>query len=217
MDTKFHQSLEMLQTELLQMGKKVENSITQAIQSLVEMDVSLAQKTIVEDDQIDEINLEIENKCLALIALQQPMAKDLRIIGMVLKIVTDLERMADHAVDIAKTTLRLSGETLVKPLIDILRIADLAKNMLHESLIAYVEQNVVCAESLAEKDDEVDQLYSTIFQEIISLMGSDAATNRQVTHLLMVARSLERIADHATNIGEWVIYLVNGKRVDLNL
>ena len=134
-----------------------------------------------------------------------------------MKIVTDLERIADHAVDIAKTTIRLSGEQLVKPLVDIPRMADMAKEMLRDALNSFIERDVALAEGLAAKDDQVDQLYAAIFQEITGLMGSDLATNRQLTHLLMVARYLERVADHATNIGEWVIYMITSKRRDLNL
>jgi phosphate transport system protein len=219
MDTRsnFHQSLDALQADLLKMGTLVEEAIYQAVKSLANMDVDLAEETIKQDDKIDEMMLDIEERCLRLIALQQPMAGDLRVIGMAMKIVTDLERIADHAVDIAKTTIRLSGETLVKPLEDIPRMADLAKGMLREALTSYVEKNVGRAESLAAKDDEIDKLYTLIFQEIIELMGTNQSTNRQVTHLLMVARYLERVADHATNIGEWVIYMVTGERRDLNL
>lgn len=219
MDTRssFHNSIEELQADVLKMGTLVEEAIYQAVKSLAKMDVKLATEVVAQDDKIDEMTISIEEKCLRLIALQQPMAGDLRVIGMALKIATDLERIADHAVDIAKTTVRLSGETLVKPLIDIPRMADMAKDMLRESLTAYVERNVERAEVLADKDDAVDKLYSTIFEEIIDLMGTDRSTNRQLTHLLMVARYLERVADRATNIGEWVIYMVNGKRKDLNL
>lgn len=219
MDTRsnFHQSIEELQADVLKMGTLVEEAIYHAVKSLAKMDVKLAEAVVAQDDKIDEMTISIEEKCLKLIALQQPMAGDLRVIGMALKIATDLERIADHAVDIAKTTIRLSGETLVKPLIDIPRMADMAKDMLRESLTAYVERSIPRAEALAEKDDEVDKLYSFIFEEITGMMGNDRSTNRQVTHLLMVARYLERVADRATNIGEWVIYMINGKRKDLNI
>lgn len=218
MDTRsnFHQSIEGLQADLLKMGTLVEEAIYQAVKSLAKMDVKLAHEVVEKDDQIDDMMIQIEESSLRLIALQQPMASDLRVIGMALKIVTDLERIADHAVDIAKATIRLSGETLVKPLIDIPRMADMAKDMLRDSLTAYVERDVEKAESLAEKDDQVDKLYTFLFQEITEMMGTDQATNRQVTHLLLVARYLERVADHATNIGEWVVYMITGKRIDLN-
>lgn len=218
MDTRkgFHQSLHELQQDLLKMGTLVEEAIKQSVISLAHMDEPLAEKIVQQDDQIDEMMLQIENGCLRLLALQQPMAGDLRVIGTALKIVTDLERIADHATDIAKTTLRLSGETLVKPLIDIPRMADMATGMVREALTAYVERNVARARTLAEKDDEVDALYTQIFAEIVGMMGNDRTTNRQLTHLLMVARYLERVGDHSTNLGEWVIYMVTGNREDLN-
>lgn len=213
----FHQSMEQLHTELLQMGHRVEDLIHQAVDSLSKLDSSLAQDAIALDDEIDDMMLAIENRCVSLIALQQPMAKDLRLISMALKIVTDLERIGDHGVDIAKTTLRLSGETLVKPLVDIPKMAAKAMEMLHQALRAYIEQDISVAEELASMDDEVDSLYSKIFEEVTSLMGTETAVNRQLSHLLMVARYLERVADHATNIGEWVIYVVTGVRKDLNV
>ena len=145
------------------------------------------------------------------------MAGDLRLIGMALKIAIDLERIADHAVDIAKVTLRLSGETLMKPLIDIPRMAEMAQWMLREALQAFRERSIDRAASLAQKEDEVDRLYSELFREIVDLMGQDAASNRQLTHLLMVGQYLERVADHSTNIGEGIIYVVSGKRKDLNV
>ncbi|BCJ87854.1 phosphate signaling complex protein PhoU [Effusibacillus dendaii] len=213
----FHHSLEELKAALLKMGTLVEEAIYQAVKSLAKSDLKLARQTIEQDDQIDEMMINIEAMCMRLIALQQPMASDLRIIGMAMKIVTDLERIADHAVDIAKTTIRLSGEPLVKPLIDIPKMADLAKEMLREALTSYVERNEARAEALAAKDDEVDKLYTAIFEEIVGMMGENRSANRQLTHLLMVAQYLERVADHATNIGEWVIFMISGKRQDLNI
>ncbi|GMB01014.1 phosphate signaling complex protein PhoU [Pelosinus sp. IPA-1] len=213
----FHKTLDVLHQDLLEMGSLVEDLLLQAVQSLASMDSNLAQQVIFQDDRVDEMMLKLEERCLNLIALQQPMATDLRMIGTILKIVTDLERIADHAVDIAKTTLRLSGEKLVKPLVDIPRMAALTKEMLREALVAYVERNTNRAEELADKDNEVDKLYSLLFQEIIAMMGNDKKINYQLTEFLMVARCLERVADHATNIGEWLIYMVSGKRQDLNL
>lgn len=215
--TGFHGSLELLQTQLLQMGKSVEDLIHKAVDSLGRLDETLAREVIQKDDHIDEFLTRIDELCLRLIALQQPMASDLRIIGTAIKIATDLERIADHAVDIAKTTIRFAGEELVKPLEDIPQMAEIAKDMLRESLVSYTERDVHRAASLAEKDDQVDKLYSSIMQETIGLMGSDFNRNRQLTHLILVAHYLERVADHATNIGEGVIYMVTGKRKDLNI
>ncbi len=213
----FHHSIEELQNDILKMGHYVEEAINQAVESLMTLNDTLAEQVVENDDLIDKMTLNVEERCLRLIALQQPLASDLRTIGAALKIATDLERIADHAVDISKTTIRLSGENLVKPLIDIPRMAEIAKEMLKEALESYTERNVNRAAALAVKDDEVDKLYSTIFQDIVQLMGSDYNRNRQLTHLLMVAQYLERVADHTTNIGEGVIFMVSGKRKDLNL
>ncbi|WP_163854739.1 phosphate signaling complex protein PhoU [Paenibacillus elgii] len=213
----FHQSLDLLQKDLLDMGNNVARLIRQAVESLARLDESLARQTIEEDDQIDEMTARIEEDSLRLIALQQPMASDLRIISMALKIATDLERIADHAVDIAKICIRLNGQELVKPLEDIPRMAELTQNMLQESLLAYTERDVHRAAALAEKDDEVDKLYSVIVNDIIMLMGMDFAKNRQLSQLMLAAHFLERVADHSTNIGEGVIFMVTGKRKDLNV
>lgn len=213
----FHQSLDLLQKDLFDMGNNVARLIRQAVESLARLDESLARQTIEEDDQIDEMTARIEEDSLRLIALQQPMASDLRIISMALKIATDLERIADHAVDIAKICIRLNGQELVKPLEDIPRMAELTQNMLQESLLAYTERDVHRAAALAEKDDEVDKLYSVIVNDIIMLMGTDFAKNRQLSQLMLAAHFLERVADHSTNIGEGVIFMVTGKRKDLNV
>jgi phosphate transport system protein len=213
----FHQAVDELQQELLKMGKQVEEHIHLAVEALAAMDEALAKRIIQEDDQIDEMLLAIEEKCVRLIALQQPMASDLRIIGMAMKISTDLERIADHAVDIAKIALRLAGEELVKPLEIIPKMTLLAKDMLRESLLSYTERNVHRAAALAEKDDELDKLYSTVMNEIIGLMNNDFARNRQLSQLMFAAHYLERVGDHTTNIGEGVIYMVTGKRKDLNV
>jgi phosphate transport system protein len=219
MDTRlnFHQSVEELQKILSKMGTLVEESISKAIESLATLDEKLAIATVNQDDIIDDLMLEVEERCLRLIALQQPMASDLRIIGMALKIATDLERISDHAVDIAKISIRMSGEELIKPLEDIPRMAVMVRSMLQESLLSYTELNIHRAAALAERDDEVDKLYSTLMTEIIGLMSNDIQRNRQLSHLMFVAHYLERVADHATNIGEGVIYMVTGKRKDLNV
>jgi phosphate transport system protein len=218
MDTRanFDRLLQDLQKEILYMGSMVEKAIKDAVTSLASTDTKLAQKIIDQDNEVDEMMLNIENHCVALIALQQPIAGDLRAITTTFKIVTDLERIADYAVDIAKTTLQLSGERLLKPLVDTPRMAEMAIDMLQESLLSYTERNTSRANRIAEKEKEVDRLYATIFQELIELMETEKSTNRQVAHLLMVIRYIERVADHATNIGEWTIYMVNGKRNSLN-
>jgi phosphate transport system protein len=213
----FHHALEGLQRDLLKMGVLVEESIYHAVKSLATLDGAIAEAVIKGDAKINDMMIEIESDCLRLLALQQPMASDLRVIGTAMKIVTDLERMGDHAVDIAKTTVRLQGEKLLKPLIDTPRMADMAKEMLHDALNCYVRRDTELAMQLAAKDDAVDHLYSTIFTELEEMMKQNPSHVRQATMLLMVCQSLERIADHATNIGEWVIYMVSGDRTDLNI
>jgi len=219
MDTRkgFHQSLEELQKDILRMGVMVEEAIYLAVKSLANVDSKMAEQVVKGDAKINEIMVQIESASLRLLALQQPMASDLRVIGTAMKIVTDLERIGDHAVDIAKKTLRLEGQQLMKPLVDTPRMADMAKDMLRDALNCYVNRDVALAVSLADKDDLVDHLYKRIYDELLELMEQDPANVRQGTLLLMVCQSLERIADHATNIGEWVIYMVSGDRTDLNL
>lgn len=213
----FHSSLEELQQAILKMGVLVEEAIYLAVKSLATQDLKIAETVIENDKRINDMMVEIESSCLRLLALQQPMASDLRVIGTAMKIVTDLERIGDHAVDIARTTRRMQGETLVKPLVDTPRMADMIKAMLRDALNSYVKRDVNLAMELASKDDEVDHLYKRIFSELQEMMEQNASSVKQATMLLMVCQSLERIGDHATNIGEWVIYMVSGDRKDLNI
>lgn len=212
----FLADLQELENAMLKMGSLVEEAIARAIDSLVRQDNELARSVIQGDDRIDALQLEIEDRCLRLIALQQPLARDLRFIGTALKIVTDLERIADHAADIAQVALRLSGEPYIKPLIDIPRMAELARGMLRDSLTAYVQEDVDLAYSLADRDSQVDSLYNQVFRELLVFMMEDPRTIPQATRLLMVAQYLERVADHVTNLGECLIYMVTGERKDLN-
>jgi len=212
----FDRALEELQQEILRMGSLVEQAIYNAVHSLATQDVNLAEQVIKGDRLIDQMELDIEDKCLKLIATQQPIAIDLRKISTGFKIITDLERMADHSVDIARITRRLAGQPLIKPLVDIPRMAALAQQMVKDGLDAYVKGDVELARTLNAKDDEVDHIYSQIFRELLTYMMEDPRTITQATYLLFVGRYIERIADHATNIAERVIYLVTGERPDLN-
>lgn len=212
----FDKALEELQQEILRMGSLVEQSIYNSVQSLATQNVDMAEEVIKGDQVIDKMELDIEDKCLKLIATQQPMAGDLRKISTGFKIITDLERMADHSVDIAKVTRRLAGQPLIKPLVDIPRMAALAQQMVKDGLDAYVRGDVELARTLNDKDDEVDHIYSQIFRELLTYMMEDPRTISQAAYLLFVGRYIERIADHATNIAERVIYLVTGERPDLN-
>jgi phosphate transport system protein len=212
----FQVELEKLHSDLLRMGSLVEEAIHLSVKALADRDIALAEKVIQNDDQIDEINLHLERECFRLIALQQPMASDLRRIATVVKVVTDLERMADHAVSIAKATVRLKGETYVKPLIDIPKMAILAQTMVRDALTAYIDQDIDKCYSLAKDDHAVDRLYKEVYNELIEIMKENKDAVFQGTQFLFVARYLERIADHATNLAEWVIYLVTGKLEELN-
>ncbi len=212
----FDAELEELQKDILKLGGLVEQAIFKAVKSLVEKNSALAEEVIDSDDIIDQYELDIEHKCLTLIARQQPIARDLRTIGTALKIITDLERMADHATDIAKITKRLEGQEYIKPLIDIPHMAQLTQKMVSESLQAFIHRDTRLALQMIEMDHEVDHLYRQIFRELLVLMMEDAKTITQATYLLIVARNLERIADHATNLGEWIMYMVTGVRKELN-
>lgn len=208
----YDHELETLRVEILRMGEIVGQAIEDAVQSLARQDGELARKVIAGDDLVDKMEMDIEDKCMVLIARQQPLARDLRIIGTGLKITTDLERMGDHAYDIARVTLRLANQPLIKPLVDIPRMARMAQRMLSDSLDAYTKMDIALAEQVCLADDEVDAIYDQVFRELLTYMMEDTRTISQATQLIFVGRYLERIADHATNIAEWVIYLVTGER-----
>lgn len=212
----FERALEELQHDILRMGSLVEQAIYDSVQSLAQQDLALADKVIKGDDLIDDMETEIEDKCVRLLATQQPLATDLRTVSAVFKIITDLERMGDHAIDIAKITKRIANQPLIKPLIDIPRMAKITQQMVRDGLDAFVKRDVELAKKLCETDDEVDHIYAQIFRELLTYMMEDPRTISQATSLLFVGRYLERIADHATNIGERVIYLVTGERYNLN-
>lgn len=213
----FQQEIERLQDDVTTLATLAQDAIDRAVRSLKSKDPDLARQVIEGDDVLDSLAMELENRCFSLLALQQPMAGDLRTIGSALKIVTDLERIGDHAVDIAKTTLRLFQQAYIKPLIDIPRMAALTQEMLRSSIEAFAKKNIDFLDRLRENDDEVDHLYSQVFRELLTFMMGDPSTISQSMEFLMVASHLERVADHATNIGEWVYYAVTGERKDLNL
>ena len=212
----FDEDLQDLHNILLRMGSVVEKQIYLCIESLVNQDIDLAKEVIKDDDIVDDLEKEIEDKSIRLIAMHQPLATDLRNIFTTIKIAADLERMADHAVDIAKITKRLKDEKYIKELIRIPQIANLVKDMIKASLDAYVEGDVDKAYKACKTDDEIDAVYKNIFGELLLLMSKGSSTVTQAAQLLFVCKFLERIADHATNICEWTIYEVTGDQVDLN-
>lgn len=212
----FDLGLEQVNNELLIMGSIVEKQIFECIEALVNQDLDLAQKVIENDDLVDNLQKEIEDKCIRLIATQQPLAHDLRTIFTTTKIVTDLERIADHAVDIAKIAIRLKDEKYIKQLIHIPRMADIAKEMIRLSIDAYVQGDIESAYSTCKMDDKIDDLYKEVFSELLVIMTNDSSTVKQASQFLFVCKFLERIADHTTNICEWTVYLVTGEQIDLN-
>lgn len=212
----FEASLNELRTALIRMGQAVEKALADAVQSLKDGDLALAEQVVKEDPNINKMEMDIDNIGSSLIATQQPVAKDLRKILIAFKMAGDLERMGDLAVDIAKVTLRINGEPLIKPLVDIPRMADIVRVMISDSITSYVEENLDLAYKMAKMDDDVDHLHAQILRETFVFMVENPKTVNQVLQLCFVSRYLERMADHATNIGEHVVYLLKGSRPDLN-
>lgn len=205
-----------LQDMLNSIGEQVERAISAAVDSLKNSDIAQAEAVIKSDEEINQLEDQVMELGAQIIATQQPVAKDMRKILTAFRNANDLERMADLAVDIAKVTLRIGDEPLIKPLVDIPRLADIALEMLKESMECYVTEDIDLAYKMAKTDDEADHLYSQILRELFVFMIENPNTVNQAMLLCFVGRYLERIADYATNIGENVVYLVNGKRVDLN-
>lgn len=211
----FEKELEELHFELIRMGSLVEESIENTIIALKKQDAEMAKKIFKNDDIIDDMERKIERICLTLIATQQPLAKDLRTISTALKIITDMERIADHSSDIAEITIRMANDKYIKPLIDIPKMAELAKQMVNKSIDAYIKQDIDLAMEVCNSDDAVDELFSKITLELINIMKNDATAVEQAIDLMLIAKYLERMADHATNIGEWVVFNITGEHEHL--
>ncbi len=213
----FLKELEALQADVVHMAVMAGEAIHAAIDALRDRDVVRAERIIKDDDRIDTLHLDLEDRCMRLLARQQPMASDLRTIAAVFAITIDLERMADHAEGISKAVRRLAGQPLLKPLIDIPRMEALVGEMLRDTMDAFLTRDAARAEAMARKDDEVDALRSQVFRELLTHMISDPSTVPRALELLLVAQHLERAADHITNIGERVIYMVTGELRELNV
>lgn len=211
MERHFEQELNELKEQLLLMGGRAESIVRKSIESLRRSDTVLAQQVFDDDRAIDRQEIDVEERCLRLLALQQPLAGDLRFITAALKISNDLERVGDHAVNIAGGTVRLAGKPLLKPLVDIPRMADLALGMLHESLDAFVRRDAESARRLVRRDDEVDDLNHQVFRELLSYMIEDPTTITRALELVLVARNLERVADLATNVAEEVVFIAEAR------
>ena len=213
MQRHFHEELEALKQTLLAMGGLVEEQIRRVMSALLERDSVLAQEVIDRDRQVNAYDVEVDEKCVELLALYQPTAGDLRFITTAMKIVTDLERIGDQAVNIAQRGLELNQEPQLKPYIDLPRMADRAQRMVKESLDAFVARDTELARRVCGEDAEVDALKEQIFRELLTFMMEDARTIPRAIRLILISRFLERVADHATNIAEMVVYLVESKMV----
>jgi len=213
--TAFHKKLRQIQDEILAMGSMVEKAIGKSIDALKNRDLETAHKIVTDDQKINNKRYEIEEKCIQLIATQQPMAGDLRNIICILNIITELERIGDYAEGIAKIVLLIGDEPPLKPLIDIPRMAEKTMDMLHRSLDALVNHDAEAARQIAIEDNEVDDLYNQVFRELLSFMIEDPKTITRATRLIWVAHNLERSADRVTNICERVVFFVTGKMEEI--
>lgn len=213
----YERELAEIEEDMLVMAGMVGRAVNRSIEALKNRDVSLAHQVILDDVEVNRKRYETEEKCLELIALQQPMATDLRTIVAVLHVIVDLERMGDHAEGIAKVAIMLADEPPLKPYIDIPRMAGIASDMLEQSLIAFRTRDIVLARQISDRDDEVDALYDQVYKELIVYMINDPKTIERATHVTWIAHNLERIADRVTNICERVVYMVSGRIEELNV
>ena len=211
MQRHFEEELTRLKEKILKMGALVEAQIASSIKALVERDTALARQTIQNDHQVNAMDVEIDEECIRLLALYQPAARDLRFITTAMKITTDLERMSDLSEDICERAVELAEEPLLKPYIDIPRMAQAAQKMVRETLDAFVNKDAALARKVCSEDQFIDDLTHQIFRELLSYMVEDQTTITRAIRISFVAKYIERIGDHATNIAEMVVYLVEGK------
>jgi phosphate transport system protein len=213
--TAFHQDMQEIEEDILRMGGMVVKAIARAIEALKDRNSTLAHQIIADDSQINKQRFSVEDKCIGLIATQQPMASDLRIIVAVLNIVTELERIGDYAEGIAKIVIMIGDEPPLKPLIDIPRMGEITLDMINKSLESFVKRDVDLAMRVVSLDSVVDGLYDQVFRELLTFMMVDPKTTNRATRLIWVAHNLERAADRATNICERVVFTVTGKMEEI--
>lgn len=213
----FERELNRLQADLLELGGMVEQAVTDSVEALKNRDAEAAKRIIREDNKINERRFAIEADCLAIIATQQPMAGDLRTLAAVLEIVTELERIGDYGKGIARISLQMGEGPLLKPLVDIPRMAAKATDMLRRALDAFVRRDVAAAQAIPTEDAEVDALYNLVYRELLAFMTRDPRTIDRATPLLWVAHNLERYADRVTNICERVVFTVTGEMSELDV
>jgi phosphate transport system protein len=214
MERHFDEELKELRKDILTMSNLAREAISESIEALKNHNKTQAQSVIDADSKIDELELVIDEKCIDLIACYQPMAKDLRFVTTGMKINAEIERIADLAVDIAQRVLELADKPLLKPLIDIPKLSDVAKNMVREAIDSFIKKDAVLANKVIKSDNEADNLRTSICNELINdYMAKDAGTATRAVPLLLIVRHLERICDHASNIAEDIIYMVEGKTI----
>lgn len=216
MRNRFDRQLSTLNDELIEMGSMIEKSIETAIKALVNQDVDLARHAIEADEEIDRQERIIEELCLKLLLQQQPVAKDLRLISSALKMITDMERIGDHASDISEITIALADQPYIKKLEHIQQMAKETMIMLVGSIEAFVDKDLEKANEVIKRDDVVDDLFDKVKKELIQMIHENADKGEQAADLLMVAKYMERIGDHATNISEWVIFSITGEHKSMN-
>ncbi len=212
----FSESLKSLNQDVVKMGSLVEDAVRKAIRALVDQDTATAALVGEEDKAINDMEAEIEDRCTILLATEQPVASDLRHIITALKIVTELERIGDHAVHIGNAVLRLADEIYMKPLIDIPRMSEIAIKMIHDVLTAFITNDDSLAIQVSNLDSSIDELHHQVMREIWSYMMEDSRYIKQSTSFLFISRFLERIGDHVTNISEWIVYNSSGRHIELN-
>lgn len=213
----FDRQLAGLRDDVLILGSMVDKALARSVEALKKRDLNDSEMIISDDMKINRKRFEIEEKCLLLLATQQPMASDLRVIAAAMSIITDLERMGDHAEGIAKINLMLGNEPLLKPLIDIPKMEDKSRDMLRRALDAFVAKDAEAARKLANEDDEVDALYNRVYHDLLDIMINDPGTISRATYLLWVAHNLERFADRITNICERIVFMVTGQMEEMNV
>ncbi|MGA2368786.1 MAG: phosphate signaling complex protein PhoU [Dehalococcoidia bacterium] len=213
----YQRNLREIQDEVLVMGSMVEKALDRSMQALKGRDLELAGKVVADDTNVDKKRFEIEERALDLIATQAPMASDLRVLLATLSIITDLERMADHAAGNAKIAIMIGNEPPLKPLIDLPRMNEKAISMLHRSLDAFIAHDAEIARKIVAEDDEIDNLYDQVFRELLTFMMEDPRSITRATRLMWVAHNLERTGDRVTNICERVVFMVTGKMEELNV
>ena len=216
MRNRFDRQLSTLNDELIEMGSMIEKSIETAIKALVNQDVDLARHAIEADEEIDRQERIIEDLCLKLLLQQQPVAKDLRLSSSALKMITDMERIGDHASDISEITIALADQPYIKKLEHIQQMAKETMIMLVGSIEAFVDKDLEKANEVIKRDDVVDDLFNKVKKELIQMIHENADKGEQAADLLMVAKYMERIGDHATNISEWVIFSITGEHKSMN-